>query len=78
MTVTVEALLSELSKWKIINALVLVQNNINSCNTMFPRDMACLRNTSVDTLHKGDTEDNNNNNKRQFEDKFMVSIPMKL
>ena len=32
---------------------------------MFPRDMVCLRNVSVDTLHKGDTEDNNdddNNN----------------
>ena len=34
---------------------------------MFPRDMGCLRNISVDTLHKGDTEDddddgNNNNN----------------
>jgi hypothetical protein len=26
-----------------------------------PRDMVCLRNISVDTLHKGDTEDNNNN-----------------
>jgi len=25
--------------------------------------MVCLRNRSVDTLHKGDTEDNNNNNK---------------
>jgi hypothetical protein len=24
---------------------------------VFPRDMVCLRNTSVDTLHKGDTED---------------------
>ena len=24
---------------------------------MFPRDMVCLRNISVDTLHKGDTED---------------------
>jgi hypothetical protein len=37
---------------------------------MFPRDMVCLRNISVDTLHKGDTEeddendDNNNNNKK--------------
>jgi len=34
---------------------------------MFPWDMVCLRNMSVDTLHKGDTEDddddNNNNNK---------------
>jgi hypothetical protein len=37
---------------------------------MFPRYMVCLRNISVDTLHKGDTEgdgddnddDNNNNN----------------
>jgi hypothetical protein len=26
---------------------------------MFPRDMVCLRNISVDTLHKGDTEDKN-------------------
>jgi len=24
--------------------------------------MVCLRNVSVDTVHKGDTEDNNNNN----------------
>jgi hypothetical protein len=39
---------------------------------MFPRDMVCLRNISVDTLHKGDTEDdddddnnNNNNNNKQ-------------
>jgi hypothetical protein len=24
---------------------------------VFPRDMVCLRNISVDTLHKGDTED---------------------
>jgi hypothetical protein len=24
---------------------------------MFPRDMVCLRNISVYTLHKGDTED---------------------
>jgi len=41
---------------------------------MFPRDIVCLRNTSVDTLHKGDAnaaaaaaaaaddDDNNNNN----------------
>jgi len=44
------------------------------CNTVFPRDMVWLRNISVDTLHKGDTEDdddddddnnsNCNNNKR--------------
>jgi len=37
---------------------------------VFPRDMVCLRNISVDTLHKGDTndddddnDDNNNNNR---------------
>jgi len=30
--------------------------------TVLPRDMVCLRNISVDTLHKGDTEDDNNNN----------------
>jgi len=29
---------------------------------MFPRDMVCLRNMSVDNLHKEDTEDNINNN----------------
>jgi hypothetical protein len=29
---------------------------------MFPRDMVCLRNISVDTLHKEDNEVNNNNN----------------
>jgi len=28
---------------------------------VFPRDMVCLRNIIVGTLHKGDTEDNNNN-----------------
>jgi len=29
----------------------------NSRNTVFPRDMVCLRNISVDTLHKRDTDD---------------------
>ena len=40
---------------------------------MFPRDTVCLRNISVDTLHKGDTEDddddddnNNNNNNNPY------------
>jgi hypothetical protein len=28
---------------------------------MFLRDMVCLRNISVDTLHKGDTEDDDDN-----------------
>jgi hypothetical protein len=29
---------------------------------MFPGDVVCLRNISVDTVHKGDPKDNNNNN----------------
>jgi hypothetical protein len=33
-----------------------------AANTVFPRDMVCLRNISVHILHKGDIEDNNNNN----------------
>ena len=47
----------------------------NSYNTVFPRDMVCLRNIRVDTLHKGDIDDdydddddnnNNNNNNNKF------------
>ena len=37
---------------------------------VFPREMVCLRNISVDTLHKGDTENddnsNNNNNNNNY------------
>jgi hypothetical protein len=33
----------------------------NSCNTVLPRDMFCLRNISVDTIHKGDTDDDDDN-----------------
>jgi hypothetical protein len=50
---------------------------------MFPRDMVCLRNVSVDTVHKGETEDNNNNNKgatgtiaKSFR-KYVSNIPKK-
>ena len=31
-------------------------------NTVFPRDIVCLRNMSVNTLHKGDDDENNNSN----------------
>jgi hypothetical protein len=46
---------------------------------MFPRDMVCLRNISVDTLHKGDTEDdddddNNNNNNNNSMLKLNVTV----
>jgi hypothetical protein len=29
----------------------------NGCNTLFPRDIICLRNISTNTLHKGDDYD---------------------
>jgi hypothetical protein len=29
---------------------------------VFPRDLICLKNIRVDTLHKGDIEDDDNNN----------------
>jgi hypothetical protein len=41
---------------------------------MFPRDMVCFRNGSVDTLHKGDTEDNNNNNNNNA--KWSILLPV--
>ena len=48
----------------------------NSCNTLFPRDIVCLRNISINTLHKGDDDDdddnNNNNNNRGDWDYFKV------
>ena len=40
-------------------------SHIGHCNTVFPRDIVCLRNMSISTLHKGDDDDdddNNNNN----------------
>ena len=36
----------------------------NSCNTVFPRDIVCLRNISINTLHKGDDDDDNGNSIR--------------
>jgi hypothetical protein len=35
--------------------------------------MVCLRNISVDTLHKGDIEDNNNNNNNYYNYYYYVS-----
>jgi len=48
---------------------------------MFPRDMVCLKNISVDTPHKGDTEDddddddddNNNNNNNNNNNKLTAN-----
>ena len=36
-------------------------NAASGCNTVFPRDTVCLRNMSINTLHKGDNDDDNNN-----------------
>jgi len=33
---------------------------------VFPRDIACLRNMSINTLHKGDDNDDNDNNNRNY------------
>jgi hypothetical protein len=37
----------------------------NGCNTVFARDIVCLRNISINTLHKGDDYYYNNNNKKK-------------
>jgi hypothetical protein len=37
-------------------------NNNNNNNTVFPRDIFCLRNKSVNTLHNGDDDDDDDNN----------------
>jgi len=49
----------------------------NSCNTMFPRDMVCLRNISVDALHKGDDDDDNNNNNKPLVMIFIWNLDLK-
>ena len=45
--------------------IIIIIITINSCNTVFPRDIVCLRNMSINTLYKGDDDDDddNNNNK---------------
>ena len=42
---------------------------MNSCNTVYPMDIVCLRNMGINTLHKGDddNDDNNNNNNNNNE-----------
>ena len=47
-----------------------MNRNNNSCNTVFPRNIFCVRNMSINTPHKGDDDDddddNNNNNNKSF------------
>jgi hypothetical protein len=33
------------------------QEQQNGCNTVFSKDIVCLRNISINTLHKGDDDD---------------------
>ena len=35
---------------------------------MFPRDVVCVRNVTVDTLHKGDTDDDDDDITLKYED----------
>ena len=41
---------------------------------MFPRDMVCLRNISVDTLHKGDTEDDDDDDNNYINMSLVLNI----
>jgi hypothetical protein len=53
---------------------------------VFPRDMVCFRNVSVDILHKEDTEnyddddddddDNNNNNNNNIGKMYLILCPI--
>ena len=58
------------------------RNKQNSCNTVFPRDIVCLRNMSINTLHKGDDDDddddNNNNNVTAERLALLTSHPKKF
>ena len=40
---------------------------------VFPKDMVCLRNTSVNTLHKGDTDDDDNSNNNAIRSTILQS-----
>jgi hypothetical protein len=45
---------------------------------VFPRDMVCLRNITLDILHKEDTEDNNNNNNNDIYERNLSITFMNL
>ena len=48
--------------------MIMIIIIISTCNTVFPRDIVCLSNISINTVNKGsddhddDDDDNNNNN----------------
>jgi len=48
-----------------------------SCNTLFPRDIVCLRNININTLYKGDyddDDDDNNKNKSPNRHNFRENV----
>ena len=53
-------------KYKRFNIGNSVICTVNSCNTVFPRNMVCFRNMGVNTLHKGDDDDDDDTTKHQF------------
>jgi len=49
----------------IIIIIIIIIVTLDFGEFEFPRDIVCLRNTNINTLHKGDDDDdddNNNNN----------------
>jgi hypothetical protein len=51
-----------------------VNSYIRIVATVLPRDMVCLRNISVDTLHKGDTEDDDDYNDDDDNNKVIINL----
>jgi len=50
-------------------------NNRITANTVFPRDIVCLRNISINTLNKGDDDDDDDdNNNSQFFHSFFYTM----
>jgi len=58
-----------------------MNSNNRIAATLFPRDIICLRNISINTLHKGDDDgddddvDNNNNNNKEVMEKVHLVGP---
>ena len=51
-----------------------MNSNNRIAATVFPRDMFCLRNISVDTLHKGDTEDDDDDDDDDDNNNLIIII----
>ena len=46
----------------IIVIIIMIIKRKSSCESVSPRDMVCLGDIRVNTLYKGDSDNNNNNN----------------